>query len=433
MKIRSHDELIRAVLKAYAVCVPILYLPLGGAAVSFVDLAAPFALVYLALRGLSSLNYIYVIFLLYAAVAVLSVILSPLRTAGFLELLLAARLVFISLPFWLAAALGEMDEEDVHGLYRALLIGAALGVVSGLVLHYLGITVREEQQSFRIGRPGVGAEEIYRAGGVVGGTSAYGQITAIFGILLFMASRVGVPLGLPLRVVGWATVGLAFLVSSSRGGMAMLLAALIVIAVLRPRMLPGFLGIVVAGVITVIGVVTLVGSPEQQAFLWLSIERLDILNLTGESRFGDTSRFDTWASLWTVAFDIPTFGLGYKLVQEHFGVVIDNSFIFAWLETGLVGFILFILFWLVVSWRLFVDYLAHGSPLVQTALGMCAGFVVIMQTFGAHTTWSGAPLVFMLLGLGVREGVMRRREADAGPDDAEDVETDDRGAPVPAE
>jgi hypothetical protein len=252
---------------------------------------------------------------------------------------------------------------------------------------------------------------VYRAGGVIGNSGAYGQLTAIFGILLAMAGAVGLRLSPALRGAGWVMVVAAFLVSSSRGGMVMLIIGLMVIGALNIRLAIGYAATGVISVVTLLLLVFVVGSENQQAFFWLSLSRLDFLNLTGESQFAQTVRLQTWAQLWPRLFDIPLFGYGYKSFEEYYGQFVDNSFMLAWIETGPLGFMLFTMFWILLSIRLLADWFTFRHPLTLAALGLLAGFLVRMQTGGAHSSWSDSPLVFLLMGLALRVAAMKREAA----------------------
>lgn len=410
MVFRTYDDAALAFLKAYAFCVPLLYIRIGEVAVAFVDAAAPVALLLLALSAFRMSGVQLPLYLAFFGMTVLSLFTSTVANVGAGNFLLALRLLFMILPMWIALSLTRLDDDDLREVFRIVLIGAGVGVLAGIALHSLGITVREEQQRLWLG---TGSGPVYRAGGVVGESGAYGQITAIFGTLLFTAASVGVRVPLALSLFGWAIIAYAFLISSSRGGLVMLAASLLVVSMFRTRSALVLLGLALFSFGVMAGLVVW-SQGDFAVYVWRSLVRLDLFNLTGESEFGETIRFQTWNLLLDRFFDVPMLGYGYRTYSDIIGAFIDNSFLLTWFDVGPVGFVLFTLFWLALLVRLFDDTLRWGRPMSLVALALTVGFVVRMQTGGAHTSWTTAPVVYLLIGLALRlsEGLRTGRRLD---------------------
>lgn len=400
---RTYDDLTWALLKAYALFVPFVCYRTGDTSVAFVDILAPFTCLLIAMRMGRGLHPAYFLFLLYVGCAFVSLFAGA--SPGIAGVLLTLRILFISLPFWLAMTLERIRNEDLAVLFWFLLIGAGTGVALGVLMHFTGIVARpDEQQRLWLG---TGDGPVYRAGGIVGEAGAYGQITAIFALALFSADRIGIRLSLPLRAAGWALAGVAFVASSSRGGMLMLAAGMAAVALLDFRKAITSVAALVAALMAAVLALAF-SSGEAQRFLVVSLSRLDVLNLTGGSNFTETGRFGTWDMLADRALSVPLFGYGNRGFEDIIGRFIDNAFIITWFEVGPIGFIFFVLFWALALGLVLRDAIAFRSPFSIFAFGLLTSFLVRMQTGGAHTSWSTAPLVFLVAGLAIRHGIAIR-------------------------
>ena len=427
VNMRAHDQLLLLLLKAYALLSPIAFVRLGGNAVTFIDLAMPVAALFIVARGLRHVPPTYYIYLAFIACALLSVFFSSSSQVGLAKFVLALRLFAISAPFALVFLLYDSSVSAMREVVKFALIGMGLAVGIGLLLHMLGIQTAESQQIWY--QSGGRTVSSYRAAGLVGNSGAYGQQIAIFGGLLFAARTLSLKVPTPLAIGGWMLVLAGLVVSSSRGGMMMLLIFLFFFLFFR---LERVKEVVVLGIpVLILGIVALplVGAA---GLIETSLNRLDIFNLTGDSRFAQSARLDTWGMLIGRIWDVPTFGYGYKSFYDLTGILVDNSFLLTLFEVGMFGLALFCAFWIVVVIRLLNDCVTRASPYSALGFALCMAFVSRMQTGGAHTDWSNAPVVFLVVAVALRMAQDARAERRAASREAARVAQEALRRPGPA-
>lgn len=398
----SYDRALLAFLRAYALCVPLLYIRIGSGAYTFVDVAGPIALVFLATARFQRVNISYLFYIIYIFTAILSTLISPIATVGPTNTLLAARLFFISVPFWLALTLQSPDERDLQRVVKWMTFGCAIALSIGLALNALGIHIQDSQKLWVHGQ---GA--IYRAGGLVGNSGAFGQTTAMMAVLLVACNSLKIRLPPFFVPVGWSMFALGLVTSSSRSAVLMVLAFFLVVLTFNARYIGRALLVALIAIL-IIGALFAAVSSTQQEFLLESLYRLDLLNISGNSTFTQSVRSQTWAYLVSEMGAIPLFGYGYKGFEKTLGQFVDNGFLLSWFEVGVLGTMMFLSAWISMSLRLLSDSLQRVSRFSYIGLGLLGAFLARMMTGGVQADWSNAPLVFLFLGLAMRDAQLQR-------------------------
>jgi O-antigen ligase len=128
-----------------------------------------------------------------------------------------------------------------------------------------------------------------------------------------------------------------------------------------------------------------------------TLTRLDIFGFSDEASFFETVRFDSWSRLVGLIGERPFFGFGYKIFESLHGFYIDNAYFIAYFEVGFLGFLAFVLFWLLLL-AYFLGRLRYNSVYAKLGLIVLIPFMLRLYTGGANSDWSVAPLVFAFLG-----------------------------------
>jgi hypothetical protein len=87
---------------------------------------------------------------------------------------------------------------------------------------------------------------------------------------------------------------------------------------------------------------------------------------------------------------------------------LDNAFLLAYFETGIIAGTLFVAFWGALLFH-FVRRSMFESWFAPIGLALCASFVLRMMVMGAHTAWNAAPGFFILAAILIRLTEQRTR------------------------
>lgn len=389
----NYDKFIINLLIIYAILCPSIYYRANGNAISIVDIILPVAVIVIMHKRFSRIPTVYIYYLLYIFFAMVSVLLSPFGYAEPEKIILVYRLFAISIPFCLVFFISNFTEKIAINIIISALIGTGIPVLIGLFLYYFGVEISDVQQRLWLGG---GAGSALRAGGIVGNSGDYGQIIALFSILLITIGYYKIKIPISLLFMCWVCVLLALVASSSRAAMVMIFVFVFCLGLSRINYI-GRMFVSISFILLLLLTFYIFFSYEEFApELKASLIRLDILNFTNLSRFTTTVRLEVWTYLIRNIGDVPIFGYGYKSFTDYHGIYIDNSFLSTYYETGIFGLIFFTLFWLVLLIKL--TYLSlNGSRSAAIAGCLVVAFLLRMQTGGAHTLWSSAPIIFILI------------------------------------
>lgn len=392
----NYSDLATRALQLYAFLSPLAYWRFGATTIGFADAFAPVAAVLLVWRGLRNFPSPYLWYVIYIGAACLSTFFSPIAPFSFGKLGLAFRLFALSAPFWLVFTIGDFTPGRIRRILMAALFGLYVAVAAGLILYALGIEIVDTQQDLYLGG---GLGPTLRAGGLVGNSGSFGHITALFAMILFATNVTRPRPSTAITLSGIVGVFLAVIASSSRSGILMIVVFFLIVSwrYLNRKFVWVAWSVCGAALLTAgLFYSRLSGLAPAVA---VSLARLDFLNLTGQDRFLETVRFATWASLFGRLGEVPILGYGYKSFENYIGFYVDNAYMLAYFETGLLGFLFFLLFWADLSLRLFLKSVRTSSTYALLALALCGAFLVRMMTGGANASWSAAPETFLLIAL----------------------------------
>ncbi len=305
-----------------------------------------------------------------------------------------ARMVFILLPAALLIT-QPVSEQRIVRLTTLFFWGGGIAIIMGIALHHFGIQIRSDQQALWAG-DGTGPK--LRAGGVLGNSSDFGHLTAVWGSvcgLTAIAFGRGNRRYLLAAVIFLISLYATWIASSRAATLHLLLANGVALPFILGRGVWALMGC--AAVLGVVIAPMLLSEfelilPQDVAY---NIQRLDFLNLSGNSTFLQTGRFLNWIRLVGIYEDNWLFGIGYKNIHELYGIWGDNSYLTTFVEFGLIAGVANILFWL---WLIAVSAVAAFT----TRYGIVFVALVLSEalhglTVDTGTIWYSMPLAWLFL------------------------------------
>ncbi len=366
-----------------------------GFSVGLLDLMAPILLLIVMPRiSLLTKNLLGIFFMVLAFSLSISFLVVSVISGISVKDLAFARMIFILLPAALLIT-QPMGEEKLIKLAKLFFWGGGIAIILGILLYHLGIQIRSDQQALWTGD---GAGPQLRAGGVLGNSSDFGHLTAVWGsvcgltIISFSRDkRRFLVSGLIFAVAFYAT----WIASSRAATLHLLLAYGIALPFLFSRGVWSFIGLtaVLCALIApfLLSEFSLI-LPQDVAY---RLQRLDFLNLSGNSVFLQTGRFLNWIILLEIYQENWFTGVGYKNINELYGIWGDNSYLTIFVEFGLFAGIVNVALWL---WLIFVSLIAA----FKTKHGIVFFALVISEalhgfTVDTGTIWYSMPMAWLFI------------------------------------
>ncbi len=399
----SQDGASRDYVKFLALVSPFGGFYLGATSITIFEVMAPL-LLWFSLRGSRHIPQFTVFYIIYCVISVLSAALVFLLDGagyGIRTFAVALRQFLLFSPFLLVFSIRDFDLALARQVNDRFLLGCAVAVFGGLLLHVMGIQVHDNQQMLWLER---GADPVLRAGGLVGNSGSFGLQAALWFTAWFLVRpALGQKMPAALSVTVAAATAAALYYSASRGGVLQLAAAAglgVASGAVRVRAgaVLGALGLALVATFAVMAGAIRIDT-ESAGFAQLA--RLDLLNLTGQGQFADSGRLRLINYFLEIFNDNILMGIGYKMTVPKFGEPLDNAFLLAFFETGLVAGVLFVLFWGALLF-FFARRSLSESWFAPIGLALCASFVLRMMVMGAHTAWNAAPGFFILAAILIR-------------------------------
>ena len=318
------------------------------------------------------------------------------------ETLRVLRLCFIYAPFLLALSLHWTIESAERAL-RVFWWGGLFGIVLGFFIYWFVGAVREQQQALFL-KNGLGY--VFRAGGQLGNSGGFSHLItswamtalALYWIALRRLNAVQIAVTLAVLVYG-------IVITASRNSLLQVGLVLMFTTLFVARShqrsagrVMVTLGLVVAVVVALLPLIALI---TDSAVLSATMSRFGL----GEDdrSIAHSVRYQNWAGLidqlgWNVL------GIGYKQTMELTGLPVDNSYLRIFLERGVAGIAVFLLFWASIQLRL----LGSRSPDVMVRRYKAAAAGLVMGELGrmcfsdTFTMYLSTPSVMVILAIALR-------------------------------
>lgn len=380
---------------------PLIVTITGSLRVGFSDFAIPLAMLIPFMRkGRQPVaSYFYCFYLATPFISLLFSVLTG-KPRSLDEALYILRSYAIFFPFLLVFYIPNFNGEKARKIVLYAVYGTTIGVLAGAALYAFGIQVREDTQRIWLGN----GQVLYRAGGLAGNSGSFGMQLSVWATLLFLIAphfRIRVP---PLyKLFALAVLAYGFYGSSSRGGLLMFLGAVFVYYLLIVVRRPGRF-VLIPVILASMAIVMIVALENLGIFdraVSSAISRIDIFNITGQSRFFQTVRFENWQELPDMLGEAIWLGYGFKQFADNSGFLIDNAYLLAIFETGICGFVFFMLFWLSIG-QSAVKLSLTRNVKARLLLVLQFEFMLRMVSGGSNSSWSVAPVVFLLLAVLLR-------------------------------
>ena len=170
------DRAVLLMMRAYAILTPLFIIHLNDEiAVGGPDLLffpALFMLFLIRRLWIDLAGAFYLVFVLFALVSVLHV---AGADGGVVRVLSVLRVPIIFMPYLVALQARAWTLEDMRRVLRDFVWAGGAAVAAGIVMHQLGIEVKETTQ-----RLWFDGGSIARAAGLTGNTADYGHMTALW-------------------------------------------------------------------------------------------------------------------------------------------------------------------------------------------------------------------------------------------------------------
>ncbi|MTB89566.1 hypothetical protein H9L21_14695 [Aeromicrobium senzhongii] len=401
----------------YAALCPLLIIPAGTQSFGSVDLLLALG-VFSVLRGLGGAPRLPSLLLLGCFVVSLIGSVVHLIADAPSDVVFVGRMWAIYLPFLVVMGAPAIDRIALKRIFATVVASSTIACLAGIGLYHAGIQVRDSQQ---VNWYGGGLGSSLRAGGLLGNTGDFGHLSAILAIAalgyMMMFGR-----HVLMSVIVAMAVYATFL-SSSRAALLHVLVALAVLLAMSSvakKLVAAF-----CALLAIFAVYILFVSSSVDPRMMFTLRRLDVFNLSGESLFYATPRFQAWEMLVGWIPVNPIVGIGYGQTIAVTGRVGDNSLLTLFVELGVVFGVMLTAFWLVLVAEGF-----RAAPSVRRlAVAIVVSELAHMITVDTHRMWTTTPLTLILVAALLRysSGVVHDRSvlgetpADADRTDAQVV------------
>lgn len=335
--------------------ISIIILPgfyLGDNYISFTDFVIPLVFIMCLIENkklfkLKGENRILGIYILICGISIFFAMirLSDLCLNGWMKFL---RLFYLLLVIHITNVMNRKSKNKENNVYELLNVIMKYGIVSGIITIYLFVTqsmlFKPTQQMVFAGRV------IYRASGVFGDCQTAGLMMALVFMISFVTlfltkRRKDIVVPLISMIISFAVIVLSDTRAALFGVFIGVITYFVKTGLLKARtLLLALVGIVLLCVVyinnsyvnrvvneRILPLIIAVFSGDKSSVALLSANRFDIWN----SSLKEFWEFDIISML---------FGTGYKVEAT----TTDNNFVFALINTGIVGLIIFITYWISV-------------------------------------------------------------------------------------
>lgn len=346
---------------------------------------------------LSSASYVYISFLVYfVLVNLLLALTRPVNG----DVILVLRLVTSFLPFLLFDQITNCSRENFFLFRKLFITSLSIAVIAGLAMFALGIELRDGQQ-----RLWYDGGSMARAGGLTANSGGFGFVSALFISYLWIdRSLIRRQLNMFVfsifMLIGIAAVAL----SSSRAAFLFLIVMFLILLFIKVITLHRSLVKVflksVAALGFIAGLLSLGTYFENDLSLFVlrSLERLDVLNLSGQDAFLKTARFSNWPIVTDEIQNNLFLGLGYKQFYSMFGIYSDNSFIGITIDGGLFSLLLYLFFWIICLGEAIHSMLTVNLR-YRYLVAFLMGSLAFAVTVDFYSMWYPSALFFMAYGM----------------------------------
>lgn len=395
-RIDDNFTILTFVIPLYVFLAPILVVPTPIGFLGATEILSILGVLALLSHGsirLSSVAVIYIIFLTYFVfINIFLAIITPVNSDVFLVL----RLVTSFLPFLLFDQITDCSKKQLNSYSKLFLQGLSLAVIAGLLMFAFGIELRDGQQ-----RLWYDGGSMARAGGLTANSGGFGYVSALFICYLWInrslsEKKLNSFFFFILISLGISAVAL----SSSRAAFLFLIVMFSVLMLVkiitfdRSLIKIFFKSLIFLGLATWVLSFGFDANNELTFFIFRSLERLDVLNISGQDAFLKTARFDNWP---IVAEEIKKnifLGIGYKQFFSNFQIYSDNSFIGIAIDGGILSLVLYAFFWIAVLLDA-VFKMFTVSELYKYLVAFLMGSLAFAVTVDFYSMWYPTALFFM--------------------------------------
>lgn len=319
----------------------------------------------------------------------------------FQSFLRVIRLFEFFLPFFLCFTI-NIDKSKIDKAAAIFIISGFLSLVIGMFVFIFQIHIKGVTQSYSF----LGFH-LMRAGGVYGNTGPYGILIAVWTVvtLLFAVYFVSNKFYKMLIIFVTLVISTANIIASlSRASVLFILVAfsvwiLVNIVSFRKRNLKTVVNYTISFLLLML-----------LLFLFLDIVNPSIIDimyrrfiqqtlLSSDLSYVTSGRIDIWKQYYMYFFDNPLTGIGYKGIIFALKLPPDNDYLSLLVETGIIGFLSFSLFNLILIALLFKRAVRLNDNHAKIGISILIGLLASALTADVFTYWNIIPIIYIYIGL----------------------------------
>lgn len=367
----------------------LIVMPVGNGGIGFSDvwlLVAPLCVLISPPRSLFWVHYFALFYVVIALASILAVSPSE-RSDSFFRWL---RLVGIFFPFFMATSF-SFDRQSARSLMKWLWLGVSFSVVIAIFMYVNDLELMKSEQKIW-----VDGEPMNRLSGMTGNTAVFGLSLALLLVLsvyLKMAGAINYlwfSVSIPLILA-------SIIISSSRtAAMCSVVGLMTYLIYSNSLKVRGLVALLVA-VLIGLPLLALAMSFFDSGLVEESVDRFVFSKSTNAVDFS-SGRLASWIAIVNNFEEYLLLGVGYKNGLSAHGAYIDNAYLSAFYELGLVAFLLLISF--IFSLYKKLSSIGIGSR-PERGLGVSVLSILVLggMTADVYGLWAITPSIFCVFGV----------------------------------
>lgn len=319
------------------------------------------------------------------------------------------RFSFIVICYFGIIFLYKNNKKNIIGTINIVVISGTISAIIGIFRFIYQYPMQSDQYIL------IGSNLLYRAGGVFEEANSYGNQMAlilIINILLLLddSLKKSVRAKIFLLLSSCIVLG-GLIVSFSRGALIAFIIAFIIIVLKNIINFNKKIVFIIFGVLALIGTLAIINKDLLILYFNEKIVPLFSISSTNLNEIS-SGRLEIWSDTLGFIFsgnlNYLFFGIGYKtsLQNSNFPLLTDNTYLGTLLQTGILGFLIFILLCCSILGIFFIKYFIISRKNIIVSISFLLFIVTLIQGFtvDVFTFYRNMILVFSFIAISNKIG-----------------------------
>lgn len=406
------------------ICIP--GIKINGVLINFIDILMPIVFIYNMLLKKISRDKLTDIFILYLFIVFTSMILLFVETKyiDISVILKFIRIVYIILSYVLIKNVNIKNQINIQKILKCILIGGIISSVLGIIFFINQNTIYNPSQTMYFY-----GKVYFRAGGVFKEASTFGcfmSFNIILSLIFIYNDKIYVNKYLCYINIVLSLIGL--LISYTRISMISLIIVVFIFCIKKWKIIMRNIAGIIIGLIIITSMLN--NNSYYKYFYESRIQPLFTINKTNVNKIS-TGRLDIWSEnineFLKSDYKI-VFGSGYKSSVDNQNKInsdiVDNNFISALTQTGIIGLVLFLALNITIFYSLFKKSpykKNYMSIFLDASKYLWLVIFIHMFTCDAFTYYRNVSFLFIMIGLDkvmykqyIKESILKRQGIEFG-------------------